>query len=106
MSVTSGNRFIHCARGPSARRRLDWTVDAPTGEPVLVMYGTTQSDAAILASTFGGELFGLGQPLDARRYYLTLPDSVGHGLLSKPSDGLRTRFPKHNYDDIGRLVEL
>jgi homoserine O-acetyltransferase/O-succinyltransferase len=76
------------------------TVGAPTGEPVLVLHGTTQSGAAMLAPTFGGELFGAGQPLDAKRYYIILPDSVGHGRSSKPSDGMRTKFPKYNYDDM------
>jgi homoserine O-acetyltransferase/O-succinyltransferase len=76
------------------------TVGAPTGQPVLVLHGTTQSGAAMLALTFGGELFGDGQPLDAKRYYLILPDSVGHGKSSKPSDGMRTKFPRYNYDDM------
>ena len=67
------------------------TVGAPTGQPVLVLHGTTQSGAAMLAPTFGGELFGEGQPLDAKRYYIILPDSVGHGKSSKPSDGLPGR---------------
>ena len=76
------------------------TVGAPTGQPVLVLHGTTQSGAAMLAPTFGGELFGDGQPLDAKRYYIILPDSVGHGRSSKPSDGMRTKFPRYNYDDM------
>ena len=49
---------------------------------------------------FAGELFGPGQPLDASRYYIILPDAIGTGKSSKPSDGLRTRFPKYNYDDM------
>ena len=76
------------------------TVGAPTGQPVLVLHGTTQSGAAMLAPTFGGELFGEGQPLDAKRYYIILPDSVGHGKSSKPSDGMRAKFPRYNYDDM------
>jgi homoserine O-acetyltransferase/O-succinyltransferase len=76
------------------------TVGAPTGQPILVLHGTTQSGAAMLAPTFGGELFGEGQPLDAKRYYIILPDSIGHGKSSKPSDGMRTKFPKYNYDDM------
>jgi len=76
------------------------SVGAPTGEPVVVLHGTTQSGAAMLSPAFAGELFGPGQPLDAKRYYIILPDAVGHGRSSKPSDGLRTRFPRYNYDDM------
>jgi len=76
------------------------TVGAPTGEPVVVLHGTTQSGAAMLSPAFAGELFGPGQPLDAGRYYVILPDSIGHGKSSKPSDGLRAKFPRYNYDDM------
>lgn len=76
------------------------TVGAPTGEPVLILHGTTQSGATMLAPAFAGELFGPGQPLDASRYFIILPDAIGHGKSSKPSDALRTRFPKYNYEDI------
>jgi homoserine O-acetyltransferase len=76
------------------------TVGAPGGEPVVVMHGTTQSGAAMLGPNFGGQLFGPGQPLDARRYYIILPDAIGHGRSSKPSDGLRTKFPRYNYEDM------
>ena len=76
------------------------TVGASTGEPVLLLHGTGQSAANLLASNFGGELFGAGQPLDARRYFIILPDAIGHGKSSKPSDGLRTRFPRYTYDDM------
>ena len=76
------------------------TLGASTGEPVLIMHGTTQSGASMLAAPFAGELFGPGQPLDASRYYIILPDALGHGKSSKPSDGMRTGFPKYNYDDM------
>jgi homoserine O-acetyltransferase len=76
------------------------TVGAPTGEPVLILHGTTGSGASMLAPAFAGALFGPGQPLDASRYYVILPDAIGHGKSSKPSDGLRTGFPKYNYDDM------
>ena len=78
------------------------TVGEPTGEPVLVLHGTTGSAASMLTPGFAGELFGPGQPLDARRYYLILTDAIGTGKSSKPSDGLRMRFPKYNYDDMVR----
>ena len=54
----------------------------------------------MLASGFAGELFGPGQALDASRYYVILPDAIGHGKSSKPSDGQRTGFPKYNYEDM------
>jgi homoserine O-acetyltransferase/O-succinyltransferase len=76
------------------------TVGAPTGEPVLVLHGTTQSGTSMLGPAFGGELFGPGQPLDASRYYIILPDAIGHGKSSKPSDGLRAGFPKYTYEDM------
>jgi homoserine O-acetyltransferase/O-succinyltransferase len=76
------------------------TVGAPTGEPVLILHGTTGSGAGMLTPAFAGELFGTGQPLDATRYYVILPDAIGTGKSSKPSDGLRTGFPRYNYDDM------
>ncbi|HEX6266448.1 MAG TPA: alpha/beta fold hydrolase [Burkholderiales bacterium] len=76
------------------------TIGSPSGEPVVVLHGTTGSGAGMLSPAFGGELFGAGQPLDASRYYIILPDAVGHGKSSKPSDGMRTRFPRYNYDDM------
>jgi homoserine O-acetyltransferase/O-succinyltransferase len=76
------------------------TLGAPTGEPVLILHGTNGSGTGMLNPAFAGELFGPGQPLDARRYYVILPDAIGTGKSSKPSDGLRTRFPKYNYDDM------
>ena len=76
------------------------TVGAPTGEPVLILHGTTGSGEGMLNAAFAGELFGPGQPLDARRYFVILPDAIGTGQSSKPSDGLRNRFPRYNYDDM------
>ena len=69
------------------------TIGAPTGEPVLVLHGTAGSGLSMLTPAFAGELFGAGQPLDASRYYIIIPDTIGHGKSSKPSDGLRTKFP-------------
>lgn len=76
------------------------TVGAPTGEPVLILHGTAGSGASMLTPAFAGELFGAGQPLDASRYYIILPDAIGAGKSSKPSDGLRSAFPMYNYDDM------
>jgi len=76
------------------------TVGVPTGEPVLILHGTGGSGANMLTPAFAGELFGPGQPLDANRYYIILPDAIGTGKSSKPSGGLRMKFPKYNYDDM------
>ena len=76
------------------------TVGTPSGEPVLILHGTSGSGAGLLSPEFGGELFGPGQPLDASKYYIILPDGIGHGKSSKPSDSLRTKFPPYNYDDM------
>jgi homoserine O-acetyltransferase len=53
-----------------------------------------------LTPAFAGELFGAGQPLDATKYFIVLPDAIGHGGTSKPSDGLRAKFPRYNYEDM------
>jgi homoserine O-acetyltransferase len=76
------------------------TVGEPTGEPVLVLHGTAGSGANMLTPNVAGQLYGPGQALDATKYYIIIPDSLGHGKSSKPSDGLRTKFPKYNYDDM------
>jgi homoserine O-acetyltransferase/O-succinyltransferase len=76
------------------------TVGEPAGEPVLILHGTAGSGASMLTPAFAGELFGPGQPLDASKYFIILPDAIGAGKSSKPSDGLRTRFPRYNYDDM------
>lgn len=76
------------------------TIGEPSSEAVLVLHGTTGSGTKLLSPEFAGELFGPGQPLDARTHYIVLPDSIGAGGSSKPSDGLRTKFPRYNYDDM------
>jgi homoserine O-acetyltransferase len=76
------------------------TIGAPTGEPVLVLHGTAGSARSMLTQAFAGELFGAGQPLDATKYFIILPDALGAGKSSKPSDGLKTKFPRYNYDDM------
>jgi len=67
---------------------------------VLILHGTGGSGQQFLQQQFAGELFGPGQLLDANRYYIILPDGVGHGKSSKPSDGLHARFPQYDYDDM------
>ena len=76
------------------------TVGSPSGEPVLVLHGTAGSGAGMLTPAFAGELFGPGQPLDATKYFVILPDAIGAGKSAKPSDGLRAKFPRYNYDDM------
>ncbi|WP_244067258.1 alpha/beta fold hydrolase [Bradyrhizobium sp. Ce-3] len=76
------------------------TVGAPTGQPVLVLHGSGGSAASMLTPTFAGQLFGPGQPLDATKYYIIIPDGIGHGKSSKPSDAMRTSFPKYDYNDM------
>jgi homoserine O-acetyltransferase/O-succinyltransferase len=76
------------------------TLGEPTGQPVLVLHGTGGSAASMLTPAFAGELFGPGQPLDATKYFIIIPDALGHGKSAKPSDGLKTAFPQYNYDDM------
>jgi homoserine O-acetyltransferase len=76
------------------------TLGDPGGIPVLVLHGTGGSGRGLLGAAFGGELFGPGQPLDASRYFVILPDALGAGRSAKPSDGLRARFPRYNYADM------
>jgi len=67
---------------------------------VLILHGTGGSGAGLVRAEFAGELFGAGQPLDAARYFIVLPDGIGHGKSSKPSDGLHARFPHYGYQDM------
>jgi homoserine O-acetyltransferase len=76
------------------------TVGASTGQPVLIIHGTAGSGTGLLTPGFAGELFGPGQPLDARKYFIILPDTLGAGKSAKPSDGLRGKFPRYDYDDM------
>ncbi len=69
---------------------------------VLILHGTGGSGRQFLRDVFAGVLFGPGEPLDTTRYYIVLPDGVGHGRSSKPSDGLHARFPHYTYDDMVR----
>lgn len=66
---------------------------------VLLLHGTTGSGRNFLNPSLGGELFGPGQPLDAAKYFIILADGIGHGGSSKPSDGLKGRFPHYGYVD-------
>jgi len=67
---------------------------------VLIMHGTTGSGAQFIRPEFAGELFGTGQPLDVAKYFIVLPDGIGHGKSSKPSDGMHAKFPRYGYQDM------
>ena len=100
---TSGERLpevrIHYRTVGTPRKDADGVVR----NGVLILHGTGGSGAGFLSATYGGRLFGRGQPLDAEKYFIILPDNVGHGRSSKPSDGLRMKFPKYRYTDMVRL---
>jgi homoserine O-acetyltransferase len=76
--------------------------DGRATNAVLILHGTTGHGQGFLSDNFAGQLFGPGQLLDAELYYLVLTDAIGHGKSSRPSDGLRMRFPKYDYDDMVR----
>ncbi len=76
------------------------TIGTPGAPPVLILHGTAGSARSLLNPGFAGELFGPGQPLDAQRHFIILPDALGAGASAKPSDGLRGRFPRYNYADM------
>ncbi len=71
-----------------------------TTNAVLIMHGTTGSGAQFTRPEFGGELFGKDQPLDATKFFIVLPDGIGHGKSSKPSDGMHAKFPRYGYLDM------
>ena len=73
---------------------------------VLLLHGTTGSGAQFLRSSFADAMFGRGQMLDANKHFIVLPDGIGHGGSSKPSDGLRMRFPRYGYQDMVRAQNL
>ncbi len=82
------------------------TVGEPSGIPVVVLHGTGGSAQSMLSPGFAGALFGPGQPLDAAKYFVIIPDSIGHGKSSKPSDGLKAKFPQYDYADMVEAQHL
>jgi homoserine O-acetyltransferase len=76
------------------------TVGDPANPVIVVLHGTGGSARSQLTANFAGNLFGKGQPFDAEKYYIVIPDAFGHGKSTKPSDGLKTKFPKYNYTDM------
>jgi homoserine O-acetyltransferase/O-succinyltransferase len=71
-----------------------------TDNAVLLLHGTSGSTRSLLTPVFANVLFGPGQPLDITRFFVILPDDIGHGESSKSSDGLHMRFPQYDYDDM------
>jgi homoserine O-acetyltransferase len=113
-ATSEGNCTLHDFKFASGEvlpeLRLHYrTVGTPVRDPdgkvrngVLILHGTSGDGQAFLAESFAGQLFRPGQLLDAARTYIVLPDAIGHGKSSRPSDGLHMRFPKYNYDDMVR----
>ena len=78
-----------------------YTIGNPSSpNAVLIMHGTGGTGRGFQSQQFGGELFGEGQPLDAAKFFVIMPDAIGHGGSSKPSDGMRAHFPKYCYHDM------
>jgi homoserine O-acetyltransferase len=87
---------IHYATFGKPHKNKNGQVD----NAVIIMHGTTGSHSNFLNPVFGGNLFGPGQLLDATKYFIILPDAIGHGKSSKPSDGMHMKFPKYTYNDM------
>ena len=87
---------MHYTSLGTPRRNAQGQID----DAVMVLHGTGGSGKQFLRPQFADELYGPGQPLDIRRYWIILPDNIGHGASSKPSDGLRMKFPNYDYDDM------
>jgi homoserine O-acetyltransferase len=98
-------RGVHFRSGETlAEVRIHYVTIGEPGKPaVLVLHGTSGSSQQFLNDHFAGVLFAPGGLLDARDHFIVIPDNVGHGKSSKPSDGLGARFPHYDYDD---MVEL
>lgn len=82
------------------------TIGNPQNPAVLLLHGTTGSASTLLIPSFAGQLFGEHQVLDANQYFLIIPDAIGSGKSSKPSDGLQIDFPKYTYADMVRAQYL
>lgn len=112
LAVTEGDFVVHDFRFASGETlpelRLHYrTLGTPRGNnAVLVLHGTTGSGAQFLGESFAGALFGPGQLLDVTKYFVILPDAIGHGGSAKPSDGLRARFPRYGYADMVEAQRL
>lgn len=90
---------MHYATLGSPHRNAKGEID----NAVMILHGTGGTGRQFLQPQFADQLFGPGQPLDIRKYWIILPDNLGHGQSSKPSDGLRMRFPAYDYHDMVAL---
>jgi homoserine O-acetyltransferase len=99
---TVGELKLHYRTVGTPRKDADGVVR----NGILILHGTGGSGRGFLSEGYAGRLFGKGQLLDAGRYFIILPDNVGHGASSKPSDGLRMTFPKYRYADMVKLQHL
>ncbi|TMQ17146.1 MAG: alpha/beta fold hydrolase [Deltaproteobacteria bacterium] len=99
-AFTSGEKLpelrIHYMTLGTARRDAAGHVT----NAILIMHGTGGSGQQFARKQFADELFGAGQPLDLTRYFVILPDDIGHGNSSKPSDGMHAKFPRYGYNDM------
>jgi homoserine O-acetyltransferase/O-succinyltransferase len=80
--------------------KIEKDAQGKTTNAVLIMHGTTGSGGQFIRPEFAGELFGKDQPLDATKFFIILPDGIGHGKTSKPSDGMHAKFPAYGYIDM------
>ena len=80
--------------------KIDKDPQGKTRNVVLILHGTTGSGAQFIRPEFAGELFGKDQPLDATKFFIVLPDGIGHGKSNKPSDGMHAKFPDYGYVDM------
>src|ERR1700745_1163650 len=80
--------------------KIDKDASGKVTNAVLIMHGTTGSGAQFIRPEFAGELFGKDQTLDATKFFIVLPDGVGHGKSSQPSDGMHAKFPRYGYIDM------
>ena len=96
---TLGEVRIHYATLGAAHRNAHGDID----NAVMLLHGTGGTGRQFLQPQFADQLFGRGQPLDIQHFWVIMPDNIGHGRSSKPSDGMRMHFPRYDYDDMVAL---
>jgi homoserine O-acetyltransferase len=99
-TFTSGETFPELRIHYRTLGKAEKDAEGKTRNAVLILHGTTGSGAQFIRPEFAGELFGKEQELDASKYFIVLPDGIGHGKSSKPSDGMHARFPRYGYIDM------